>query len=363
MNGVESFILTERVAPVQQSFYYTHPSFSRDGRFLWFFCGYPPEGGLHTTKMLGVVDFQDGEVRVFPETQFPFESAMVDASTGEAYWTNHLDVWKRGPHPHGKAVRVNSLPKDLAEGQLVSISTHPTFSSDRRSLNVDARFVQNDGTPVSIIGELPSDGSPFRLWQKITSRYFDHGLFSPTDPTVQLLAHEYWRDQARVEAFDENRKYHRMWTIRRGGEAAPLLKEPVTHSGHEWWDPDGRHVWYLHYGVGVKKASLETGEEHLIWPGALSHAHSSRDGRYLVADRMDHPGNPDCHVLFRDTITGKEVEIVNRGPLAPHLTKCTHLHPHPQFCFDDRYICHTTTIHDRVDVALVPVAGLINRTR
>ena len=117
-----------------------------------------------------------------------------------------------------------------------------------------------------------------------------------------------------------------------------------------------------HYGVGVKKVSLATREETLLWPAALSHAHSDCTGRYLVADRMDSPGNPDCHVLFRDTVTGKEVEIVNRGPLAPHLTKCVHLHPHPQFCLQDRYICYTTTIHDHVDVALVPVAELIART-
>jgi hypothetical protein len=77
---------------------------------------------------------------------------------------------------------------------------------------------------------------------------------------------------------------------------------------------------------------------------------------------MDQPHNPDCHVIFFDSVTGKSVEIVNRGPLASHLTRCTHLHPHPQFCLGDRYVCHTTTVHDRVDVALVPVADLIART-
>src|SRR5690606_30452129 len=124
--------------------------------------------------------------------------------------------------------------------------------------------------------------------------------------------------------------YHRIWTIRRGEEARPLLRNPVSHSGHEWWSADGRHIWYLHYGVGVKQIDLATRAETLVWPADLSHAHSDRTGRYLVADRMDSPGNPDCHVIFRDTATGKEVEIVNRGPLAPHLTRCTHLHPHPQ---------------------------------
>jgi hypothetical protein len=361
-NGVESLILTERVAPVQQSFYYTHPSFAADGRFLWLRCGYPPEGGMHSRQVLGVVDFENNEVRVYPETQFPCESVMVDPSGGEAYWSNHLDIWKRGPHANDRAVRVNCFPKELAVGRLDLIATHPTFSADRRSLNIDARFIQPDGTPVCTIGELPLDGSPFRLWQKIEGRFCDHGLFSPTDSDLQLFAHEYWQDQGKIEPFDGLRPYHRIWIIRRGEEARPLLKAPVSHSGHEWWDADGKHIWYLHYGVGVKKVNLATREETLCWPGALSHAHSDRTGRYLVADRMDSPGKPDCHVLFRDTVTGKEVEIVNRGPLAPHLTQCGHLHPHPQFCLNDRYICHTTTVHDRVDVALIRTDDLIRRT-
>lgn len=362
-NDIASYILTNRIAPVQQSFYYTHPSWSDDGRFLWLRCGFPPSGGLHSTQTLGVVDFEQAEVRVFPETQFPAESVMVDGPTGEAYWTNHLDLWKRGPLANDRAVRVNSFPSKLDSGRLALLATHPTFSADRHSLNIDARFIQPDGSATVHLGELPADGSPFKLWQSLPDRYFDHGLFSPTDPDLQLVVHEYWQDAPRQGTpFNGALPYHRIWLIRRGGKAEPLLPNPVSHSGHEWWSADGQYINYLHYGHGVKRVSVATREETLIWPGHLSHAHSDRTGRYLVADRMDTPGNPDCHVLFRDTVTGKEVEIVNRGPLAHHLTRCTHLHPHPQFCLNDRYICYTTTVHDRVDVALTPVADLIART-
>src|SRR5690606_28803533 len=77
-NDVSSYVLTERMTPAQQSFYYTHPSFSDDGRFLWLRLGYPPPGGMHSIQTLGVVDFKPGEIRAFPETQFPAESVMVD---------------------------------------------------------------------------------------------------------------------------------------------------------------------------------------------------------------------------------------------------------------------------------------------
>ncbi len=360
-SGVESLILTERAAPVQQSFYYTHPSFSQDGRYLWLACGFPPEGGRHAQQVLGVVDLEHDELRVYHETQFPSSRPLVDPGTGDVIWGNELEIWKRGPLHGDQACRVGRFPSDLLEGRLDQLATHPTFSADRRHINLDARSLRADGNKVSFIGDLPLDGSPFRLWQKLEGVY-NHGLFSPTDPEVQMFAHEYWVDHG-AEPFDHDRPYHRMWIIRRGEKARPILKAPVSHSGHEWWDADGKHVWYLHYGVGVKKVEVATGVETMMWPGALSHAHCDRSGRFLVADRMDEPHNPDCHVMFRDTFTGKEIEIVNRGPLAPHLTKCTHLHPHPQFCLDDRYICYTTTVHDRVDVALVSVAELIGRTR
>jgi hypothetical protein len=318
---------------------------------------------MHAVQSLAVADLQTGEVRAFPETQFPAESCMVDGPTGEVYWTNQLDVWKRSPHAGDYAIHVGRFPSHLAEGRLALLATHPTFSANRRSLNIDARFIRPDGTPVCFIGELPLDGSPFKLWQKIEGQYLDHALFSPVDPALQILAHEYWQDAERAgHAFNGDTAYHRIWIIRRGENAAPLLPLPVSHSGHEWWSADGQSIWYLHYGVGVKKVSLASREQTLVWPAALSHAHADRTGRYLVADRMDSPGNPDCHVIFRDTVTGKEVEIVNRGPLAPHLTKCTHLHPHPHFCLNDRYICYTTTVHDQVDVALVGTDDLIRRT-
>lgn len=360
VNGVESWILSERPAPVQQTFYYTHPSYTDDGRYLWLGCGYPPPGGMFAQQVLGVVDFDRDELRVYPETQFPSGRPLVDLTNGDVYWANHLEVWKRGPRAGDRAGRVNGFPADLAEGRLERLATHMTFSPDRRSLGIDARFVREDGSQVVFIGDMPLDGSPFRLWRKIEGRFYNHGLFHPTDNAVQMLAHEYWKDH---KAFDHDLPYHRMWCIRRGEDIRPILKTPVSHSGHEWWDPDGEHVWYLHYGVGVKKVTVATGREMLVWPGALSHAHSTRDGRYLVADRMDDPGHPDCHVIFYDTLTRREVEIVNRPPLDPGLTRCEHLHPHPQFCLGDQYICHTTTVHDRVDVALVPVAELKERTR
>jgi len=359
-NGVESLVLTERLAPVQQSFYFTNPSLTEDGRFLWVTCQYPPPGGKHAVSVTGIVDFEKDEMRVYHEVQQTAGRPLLDLVTGDIYWAQDLDIWKRGPHAGDKAVRINRFPRELAVGRMERIATHFTYSADRKSLNIDARFIKPDGSQVVYIGDMPLDGSPFRLWQKVEGIFYDHGLFSPTNPDEQMFAWEYWQDHA---PFDHDKPYHRLWFIRRGEKARPILQQPVSHSGHEWWDPDGKNIWYVHYGVGIKKVDVSTGVETMKWPGVLSHGHSDQTGRYLVADMMADPVICDCHVAFHDTVTGKEVEIVNRPPLAAELTQCTHLHPHPQFCCGDKYICHTTTVYDRVDIALVPTRDLIERSR
>lgn len=358
VNGVVSYILSERVAPVQQTPYFTSPSYTNDGRYLWFHAAWPPPGGRHAVPVMAVVDFELDEVRVYPETQHRSGRPAVDLNTGDLYWSNETDIWKRGPRADDVAVRVNRLPADLMNGRktIERLATHFTLSADGKCLNLDAQ-IGNE----FLQGAIPLDGSPVEVWGRYT-RYHNHAQFSPTDPNLLLFAHEYWKEPANGK-FDGSVRYHRLWILRKGGEAEPLLKAPVTHSGHEWWDADGQSVWYVHYGVGIKRVDLATRKETVIWPGRFSHGQTDRTSRYLTADWMLDPHRPDCIVYFYDRETKMQVEIVRRGPLADELTQITHLHPHPHFVCGDRYICHTTTVHDRVDVALVPTAPLREMTR
>ncbi|HOF18907.1 MAG TPA: hypothetical protein PK082_08350 [Phycisphaerae bacterium] len=355
-NGVESLILTERAAPVQSPFYFTNRGFTDDGRFLWLACADPAKDPRPGAGVLAVVDFEQDRLRVFPGARF-WGNPAVDLRSGEIYWLDGMELWKRGSGADDKPVRVNRVPEEIARGrQPERIASHLTFSADGASVNIDARF---DGE--TTIGDLPLDGSPLRVWQRIPG-FYDHGQFSPTDPDLQMFAHEFWKDHE-AEPFDGLRPYHRLWLIRRGGQAEPILPEPVSHSGHEWWDPDGKHIWFVHYGVAVKKVNLQTRKEESLWAGHLAHAYSDRTGRYLVSDMMPHPHHPTCHVAFRDTRTGAEVEIVNAPPMPPTAVRWGHTHPHPQFCCSDRYVGYVTTVHGRIDLALVPTADLIERAR
>ena len=54
--GVTVYIMTEKVAPVQQSFYFVNEGLSGDGRYLWFYCAFPPSGSNASGRTLGVAD-------------------------------------------------------------------------------------------------------------------------------------------------------------------------------------------------------------------------------------------------------------------------------------------------------------------
>jgi len=354
-SGIVSYILTRKVAPVQEGFYFVNDSMACQGRYWWFYCAFPPSGTAAQGRTLGVVDFATQEVRHFPGTQFNLASPFVDVDTGEVYWGMGSAVWKRGPQPEDSVALVNCLPADLVQHRFVErIATHLTLSADRRAFMIDAAVGLQ-----WIFGAMPVDGGDFEVWHTF-HRNYNHAQFSPIDPDLVLLAQENHPDpitglQFRIE--------DRLWLLRRGGVPRPILPTP-TRLSHEWWDPDGEHVWCIKGDVGVWRVNIATQVvEEIPWPGGRWHSHSTADGKYLAGDAnlTFYRGCPST-VNFLNRETGKSVRIVDNPEMANHTGANYHIDPHPRFCFGERYVVFTTTVRGQVDVALVPTATLRART-
>ena len=364
ISGVQSWILSRRVAPMQMSFYFTNPSFTSDERYYWFYCCFPPGGRNGNGWQLGVVDFCEGSVHLYPETMFLDASPYVDAITGEAYWTTGLEVWKRGPRPDDAASLVGSFPTALANNRRPRrIATHLTRSADGKSFGIDAEF-----SPQWFVGDLLLSGAEARIWNTF-DRCYNHAQFSPTDPDLLLIAQDGWHDAATGAKGDCE---DRLWLLRRGEEARPIFPDsPSNMRGHEWWDADGEHVWYIDYRKGTEKVNILTGKFLNVWPAGHTHSHSDRSGRFLVGDI--NTGPDQWRLAFYNIETGVELPIVSSYPVYPSRAPGTalsartlgydrtqyHVHPHPQFCCNDRYIAYTTNVFGNIDVALVSVEQLI----
>ena len=357
VSGVESYIRAKRVAPLQKAYYYLNSGLVANGRYLWFECAFPPSPG----RLHAVADILDGTVQVFHETQHAYCDPYVCPESGDMYWATETQVWKRGPRAGEDAVLVNSLPADLVRGRKPRlISTHLSLCADGRSVSIDANFGSE-----WIIGDLPLDGSDFRLWQSF-DRCYTHAQFSPTDPDLMLIMQDSWHDPV-SGLVNDRADEDRLWLIRRGGRAYQILPNDPLRSanrGHEWWDAGGRHVWFLDYTEGpkqgTKKVCLDTGEVTVVWPRGRSHSHCDRSGRYFVGDIVKWPDDA-WEVAFYNSVTGVDVPLVKLLPPC-NLRRAYHVHPHPHFCLDDRYICYTTNVLGRVDLALTPVEALLERT-
>ncbi|MDQ3657679.1 MAG: oligogalacturonate lyase family protein [Chloroflexota bacterium] len=357
-SGVTSYLLDQRVAPQQLTFYFVNSGMTDDGRYIWFYAAFPPAGNERDGRTLGVFDADTGATHHFPDSQFSSGSPMVDPTTGEVYWVSGLEIWKRSPDPDAEAVLVNSIPTELMRDRRPHrIATHLTMSADRRFVNIDGQVGRE-----WFLGAAPLDGGQVEIWQRF-DRNHNHAQFSPTDPDLMLIAQDWWHDVVTGEhAYYQDR----LWLIRRGEEARPILPDdPSDRRTHEWWGADGRHVWYVDYDRGTERVDVATGERENIWPGGTCHSYCDRSGRYLVGDIGTYSwARTGCRVAFFNTETGREVDIVSVGcmPEPEGGRRRYHVDPHPRFCADDRYICYTTTIHGRADVAIVPVAELIALT-
>ena len=349
--GVTVHVLKEKVAPLQQGFYFVNASMTDDARFLWFYCAFPPSA----EKTLGRIDFESGTVRHFPETGYNGASPWIDVKTGDAYWASRESIWRIAPTGNEPAECVNSLPADIVRARTVSrLATHLTRSADGKEFLVDSAFNLQ-----WLLGTLPVDGGDYQLWHRF-DRNYNHAQFSPTDPDLALFAEENHPDPITGLIFPI---VDRMWLIRRGEAPRPLLPTP-TRVTHEWWDRGGKHAWCV-WDKEAWRTNIETQEvEKIAWPAHCWHAHDSADGNYIVGDSNERffRGCPST-VTFLNRRTGRNVHIIDNPGMTGVAGTQYHIDPHPRFCGPgDEYVVFTTTVRGEVDVAMVETTELIAAT-
>lgn len=351
-SGVASFLLRRPAGWWLQSFYFTNPSLSADGRFLWCYAMRAPG----ERKTLAVADLIAGEVRILDDGHFGDASPMVDPDSGACLWIGgegRDQLMRRGPGRDDRTEILNRFPADLIAGRKVRrVATHLTYTADRRCVVVDAEIGGEDWH----VGLLPLDGGPLERWHSFT-RCYNHAQASPVDPGRILLAQDFWDDPRT----GERRTYdQRLWILDRDREPRALYPDPTPRHGHEWWAPRGDAVWYVHYGEGVRRHDLTTDAVAKYWSGHILHAHCDAQERFLVGDTWGKQGDDSVMgVDAYDLATGAALTIAAPAPLP---SRKGHLHPHPQVTACGRFVVYTAfTADGQTTVALCPVPQLRER--
>jgi len=356
--GVESFVLTERVAPVQQSFYFTNPSVSRDGNWLWFYTKFPPAD----YQTLGVVCLDPAKpvIRHFPRAAFCCVSPMV-ADEGDAiYYCARNSVWRMDMK--GVPAAVCALSEDyIHHRRLERLVTHLTRSADGRYFLLDGEVGNH-----WFVGLGDTETGEVKILKEF-GRHYDHAQFSPTDPELFLIAQDWWRDSTTGQYFIYDQ---RIWLMDITGERfEPLRPKDYfahnSHASHEWWSADGLVCW-LDYKKGAYTCDPVTRETAHVWRRPLCHGHCDATRTYWCADQSPYEWDTKpCQVKFLDSSSRAEVDIVSAMPRPAESRDLYHIDPHPQFSPDGEWIVYTTTVRGAVDVALAGVgnlAGTANET-
>lgn len=359
-SGVRSYILRKKIAPMQQHLYFTQPSITSDGKYLWIRCSYPPA----QVQTMAVVSLDPKNPSI---THFP-QAAIVHNGDYPAITPEQDGLYI--PHDNtlyklsldGKMTPIITLSKELQKDRTCeTLMTHASISCDNKYIGLDMRL--SDKWYIGIgnlqTGEVKVIAKSGRCW--------DHFQFSPKESNLFLIDQDWWHDYHSSEFFGIQ---NRIWLMDTDGKRwEPLIPNSVfgkdgTEICHDFWSDDG-HVCWSDYNSGAYECNIETRETTCVWHRPICHSHTSKDRRFWCGDQTPYTwAERPCQTLFFDRESGKEIEIFSSLPFPHENRSFYHYDPHPQFVLDDKYIVSTTTVIDgEIDVAITPVEPLIKKCR
>ncbi len=350
---ITSYLLTERVAPVQRGNYFIQPSLSAGGEWLWFLPMFPPSRGKFVAAAR--LDPAEPEIKLFPHS-LGSANPLPTESGDAAYITIERGIYRQ-PFD-GEPEPIAELPDEIAsEGYVFRIATGLTLSSDEKHFLMDARV--GNRFWVCIADRHTGEVTPLESF----ADQHHHAYWSPHDPELFLVNRGHWLDPISGWKFSMQIRQWVMNTRRTRYE--PVLPDlwfgHNCMACHEWWTPDGKINW-CDYNDGIYETdvSQRCREAELIWDQPSCHGMCDPTGRYYVADENPYhrTGDRPVRVWFWDRRTGKQIAIVSKMPLPElhhSLWRPCHIDPHPHFSADGKYIIYTTTARGPVDVAITPV--------
>ncbi len=355
-SGVTSYLLTERVAPMQKAFYFVNSSISPDARWMWLETAFPPNPVKHLAAVC--LDPSMPEIRHFPQAACHAETPVIDPQ-GRIIFSmveNMPEIWRMDVD--GELELLFTLPNEFVRMRSIRrVGTHFTLSADARHLLWDGKVGNR-----WYVASLDLETREFTVIKNF-ARHYNHAQMSTVDPNLFSVAQDHWRDPISGERGDYDL---RVWLMSLDGERFEPAEATAFHApsqagdevSHEWWGGDGRLCW-IRYQSGAYEMDVNSREIRHVWTRPLCHAHCDHAGRYWVADQSPYRWPKEaCEVLFYDRLEGRETHLVQAMPAPPWGRHPWHLDPHPRFVLGDEWIVYSSSVLGGMDAALCPVSQL-----
>ena len=353
-SGITSYLLRERVAPMQKTFYFVNSGLTHDGRWLWFEAAHPP--GNNKCLAAVCLDPDHPELRVFPQATISAESPLPYPDQNKIWYVSddHSPDIRSLDLDSGAVEHFAHVPQEyIARRYVRRISTHLTLSADGRDLLLDGKIGN-----LWFLARVDVHTRAFALIREFPIHY-NHAQFSTRDPDLLSVAQDWWIDP---DTGVHNQFTHRIWWMRRDGtEWEPL--HPVQREGHlishEWWADDGTQCW-INYQTGAFEMDGATRAITHVWKRPVCHAHCDATRQHWVADQSPYAWHErPCELLFFDRPSGREITIASALPKPTMDRRGYHIDPHPRFIDQGRAVCYTSTVRGMPDVAIVRTADIL----
>ncbi|WP_420240078.1 oligogalacturonate lyase family protein (plasmid) [Telmatobacter bradus] len=226
--------------PGSKGLYFNYTAFTQDGKEMVYAANHS----------IYVVNIHSRESRLLVSGSV--KSVIVDKNSLKAYFQKTDDTRVYSVNAvTGEILKVADLPyKNVtihsvnADGTLLSGTYTEGEGEEYHEITLPKGVLPTESAKASVRSESKIGMVLFTLnlsSQKVrpilhSTDWLGHVQFSPRDPSLLLYCHEgHWEDVDRI------------WTIKADGTGNTLVHkraQPMEIAGHEFWDEDGKTVWY-----------------------------------------------------------------------------------------------------------------------
>ena len=333
--------------------YFTYNTFTEDSQLALI-------DSQYKDKWRHLYTFDFGSMTVKPlVTDRLTENQVVVAKSGNVYYMADNAAWVM-PLKGGTARKLCDLPARWAPGIGFTVNANETLllggSTDTEKDAASKLPITAVHNGSNVLYTVNIKTGELKIIHR-ANHWFGHVQFSPTDPDLCMFCHEgSWEKVDRIWFINPSKStVDAHGTVTDNARIAYHRTEPREIAGHEFWQPDGKSIWFqqayrAHPERGGFLTSLDvaTGKttQYTIPNGFGGiHATFAPDGTFLVADG----GGSGA------TGPGKYISKLTFPTDGSHLFKGEHvvtmqandysIEPNPHVSPDNRWVIFTATLN------------------
>jgi oligogalacturonide lyase len=190
-----------------------------------------------------------------------------------------------------------------------------------------------------------------------TNHWLGHVQFSPVDPDLCMFCHEgNWENVDRIWLINPSRSTtDASGNVTDNARIAFHRTEPREIAGHEFWQPDGKVIWFQHvYRARPKKDGFLTSMDvatgtttNYVIPAGFGgiHATFSPDGTFLITDGGGKEKTGPDKYLSKLTLPTDGSNVLKGEHLASLQNNDYTVEPNPHVSFDNHWVIFTATLN------------------